>query len=132
MCGGRGGNGTGSSPSISVVPCQYHSITATYSFSSTCCFYQTDKRAKPGNLPIKSNVLSEFGERWTEKYFYPVFKSLNNKAKITTIQRNTECVYLIIRYYILIKLGLIYSEHVHRTSTWTRESKVGTVTRLGR
>ena len=43
--------------------------------------YLPDKRAKPGNVPIKSNVLSDFGERWTEKYFYSVLKSLNNTSK---------------------------------------------------
>ena len=34
---------------------QYYSTNAVYSPSSTCCCYQKDKRAKPGNLP-KNNV----------------------------------------------------------------------------
>jgi hypothetical protein len=40
----------GYSHSISVFPCQYHSINASYSSSSTCCSYQKDERAKPDNL----------------------------------------------------------------------------------
>lgn len=30
-------------------PCQFHSINASYSFSSTCCSYY-DRRAVPGNI----------------------------------------------------------------------------------
>jgi hypothetical protein len=54
------------SPSTSIYPCQYHSTYSLYSSISTCCSYQKDKRAKPGNLP-KSNVLSEIGENCIEK-----------------------------------------------------------------
>ena len=41
-------------PSASVFLCHYHSSSAP--FSTTCCSFQTDKPAKPGNLP-KSNAL---------------------------------------------------------------------------
>jgi hypothetical protein len=42
------------SPSASVFLCHYHSSSTP--FSSTCCSFQTDKWAKPGNLP-KCNAL---------------------------------------------------------------------------
>jgi hypothetical protein len=41
-------------------PCQYHSTNAPHSSSSTCCSYQRDKRANPGNL-TKRQYLSESG-----------------------------------------------------------------------
>ena len=44
-CGGRSSNGTGFSPKTAVLPCQYHSTNALY--SSPCCSYQKNKRAKP-------------------------------------------------------------------------------------
>jgi hypothetical protein len=47
--------------STSVFPCQYHSINAPYSSSSTRCSYQTNKQARPGNLP-QSDTLSEIGQ----------------------------------------------------------------------
>ena len=40
--------------SNSVFPCQYHSTDAPYLSSSTCFFYQKDKRANPGNFPKSS------------------------------------------------------------------------------
>jgi hypothetical protein len=64
--------------SASLFPCQYHSTIAPYSSSSTCCSYQKDKRAKPGNLP-KSDALSEIRERWTEKCFN-FFYALGSKS----------------------------------------------------
>ena len=48
------------------------STSAPQSPSSTCCFHQKYKRAKPGNLS-KSNALVEIGEHWLEKYFHLVF-----------------------------------------------------------
>jgi hypothetical protein len=57
------------SPNNSGFPCQYHSTNAPYSFSSTCCSYQKDKWAKPGNLPEISD-LSKVREHWIEKYTY--------------------------------------------------------------
>jgi len=53
ICGGQSGSGTGFSPTNVVFPCQYHSINATYTSSSTYCCKQMDKRTKPGNLPTK-------------------------------------------------------------------------------
>jgi hypothetical protein len=50
FCDGQSGTWTGFAPSTSVLPCQCHSILVTYSSLSTCCSYQKDKRAKPGNL----------------------------------------------------------------------------------
>jgi len=36
VCGEQSGTGTVISPSTSVIPCQYHAISAPYSASSTC------------------------------------------------------------------------------------------------
>jgi len=49
--------GKGFSRCKPVFPCQYHSANALYSISYTCCSYQKDKRAKPGNL-WKSSAVS--------------------------------------------------------------------------
>ena len=57
ICCGRSDIRTGNS----VFPCQYHSTVAPCSSLSTCCSYEKDKRAKPGNLP-KSNAVAEIGE----------------------------------------------------------------------
>jgi hypothetical protein len=65
---GHGGVGTGVSPIYSGFRFLYHYTNAPHSSLSTCCSYQKDKRAKPGNLP-KGNVLSETGEHRIEKYF---------------------------------------------------------------
>jgi len=58
ICGAQSSIVTGLSPSTSNLPCQYHSINAPHSSSSTLFSYQKDKRAKPRNL-TKRNVLSE-------------------------------------------------------------------------
>ena len=58
----------GFSASTLVFLCQYHSIDAPYSSSSTRFSYQEDKRAKPGTL-TKSNAYSDVGDNWIEKYF---------------------------------------------------------------
>jgi hypothetical protein len=47
----------GLSPSSSAFPYQCLSTNVPYLFSSTCSYYQKDKRAKPGNLP-KSKIFS--------------------------------------------------------------------------
>jgi len=44
------------------IPRQYLSNNSPHSSSCTCCSYQKEKRAKPGNLP-KNNVISEIAEQ---------------------------------------------------------------------
>ena len=48
---------------------EYHSANAPHSSSSTCCSYQKDKRAKPGDLR-KNKVLSKIAEHWIKKYVH--------------------------------------------------------------
>jgi hypothetical protein len=48
------------SDSASIFPSQYKPTNTPYSSSSTCCCYQKDKRAKPGNF-TKSSTLSGIG-----------------------------------------------------------------------
>ena len=58
---------TGFSSSIYVPSCQYipfHSTETPHSFSSTCCSYQKNRWAKPGNLPKRSAI----PEIMVEKY----------------------------------------------------------------
>jgi len=55
-------------------PCQYHSTSAPHSCSSTCCPYQKDEWAQPGDL-LKCNALLEIREDYREKdlkYFVSV------------------------------------------------------------
>jgi hypothetical protein len=66
--GGQSVTGRVFSPSISVVPCQYHSTNAPFLSLSTCCSYQKDKRSKIVDLP-KSNAPSEIGEHGIENKF---------------------------------------------------------------
>ena len=54
---------------VPVFPCQYHSTIAPHSPWSTCCHYQKDKRAKPGDLP-KSNSVSELQQFWVANCFH--------------------------------------------------------------
>jgi hypothetical protein len=56
------------SPNTSIFACLYHSTNAPHSSSSTHCYHQKYKRAKPGNLP-RSNALSEIGEQGMGKHF---------------------------------------------------------------
>jgi hypothetical protein len=78
VCGVKSCTGAGSSPSISVFPCQYYSSSSPYSSICTFCCYQKDKMTKPGNLRKRSALL-ETGEHWIEKYFhFSVFKGLNS------------------------------------------------------
>jgi hypothetical protein len=48
---------------------QYHSNNSPQAFSATRCSYQNNQHAKPERLP-KSNVPSEIGDHWTEKYVH--------------------------------------------------------------
>jgi hypothetical protein len=59
------------------IPCQYHSADAPYSSSSTstCCSYQKDKRAKPGDLR-KNKVLSKIAEHWIKRYVHLFIPSM--------------------------------------------------------
>lgn len=61
--GWNSGSVTSSSPSTSVFPCQCHSINSAHSYSTTCCCYHKNKRAKPGNLPKKKKKTCSFGNR---------------------------------------------------------------------
>jgi len=49
-----------------IFSCQYHSACAPFSSAHTCCFYQTEKREKPGNLP-KPTAVSGFGRALDRK-----------------------------------------------------------------
>jgi hypothetical protein len=62
VCDGENDIGIGLSPSISVFPSQYHSTNAPYSHSPACCFYPTDKGAKPANLLQSNARISEIWE----------------------------------------------------------------------
>jgi hypothetical protein len=53
---------TDSCPSTSAVPSQYHSTIAPLSSLSRYCYYQKDKRDKPGNLET-NNVLCDLRPR---------------------------------------------------------------------
>lgn len=69
IIGPQSGNGTGFSSEYSCFYL-YYSTSSSYptSSTSTCCPYQKNKEAKPGNLP-ESDGLSEIGENWIGKYF---------------------------------------------------------------
>ena len=52
-------------------------------YLSTCCFYQKDRRAKPGSLP-NSNARQKTRRSWIEKYFdlaFKVFRSLRSQHR---------------------------------------------------
>ena len=51
ICGVQSGTGTGFPSSISGFPRQYHSTNAPHSSPFTCCTYDDNILAKPGNLP---------------------------------------------------------------------------------
>jgi hypothetical protein len=55
-----------------VFPCQYHSTIVPYWSSSTRCFYQNDRRSKPGSLP-KISTLSYTGESRIDSYFHSLW-----------------------------------------------------------
>jgi hypothetical protein len=61
------------SRSTSVFCCQYHSINASYSSSSTRYPYQKDKWVKQRKAP-KANLFRKSWERWIEKHFPLVVK----------------------------------------------------------
>ena len=55
--------------------CQYHSTDAPHSSSSTCCCYEKDKRAKPGNLP--KIMLAQKPGRFRHKSTFVFFQLCN-------------------------------------------------------
>jgi hypothetical protein len=67
MCGRQSGTGTRFCLSTSLFPRQYRSINAPYSSWLTCCSYQKEKQAKPGNHP-KGNSLAKIEDHWIVKY----------------------------------------------------------------
>jgi hypothetical protein len=69
ISGGKIDTGKCLSPNNFAFSCQYHSNSAPYSYSYTYCSYYKDKGAKLTSLG-NSNVHSEIGEQWTEKYFH--------------------------------------------------------------
>jgi len=65
-----------------VFSCQYHANNAPHWSSSTRCSLQSDKRAKPGNLP-KNNVLRKSRSTGQKGnfLFFPCFKKLKIIAR---------------------------------------------------
>jgi len=64
---------------LNIIQVNFSDTNAAYSSSSTFCWYQMDKWAKPGNLP-KSNALSEIEQHWIGQYLH--FSYLKAQGKV--------------------------------------------------
>jgi len=82
ICGRQSGNGAGFCPSISVLPCQFHSTNALYSSSFTCYSYH-DKRAKPGNP--KDFPTAYMFCNWNPEREYLYYIRRNNTISVTIV-----------------------------------------------
>jgi hypothetical protein len=85
ICGGLNDTLTCFSPSMSVLPCQYHSTNARYWSLSSRCFYHKNKNAKSGNLQTTNCPLAQSFKRealadWPCHFLCDVFPHIHTKS----------------------------------------------------